>query len=226
MSLVLVIGNKTYSSWSLRPWLAARHAGLAFREINVPLDTPDTQPLIRTWSPAGKVPCLADGTVRVWDSLAIIEYLAEKAPTLWPADAALRAEARSISAEMHAGFQAMRGHLPINLQRPPATRALTPAVEKDITRVQAIWTSCRERFASAGPWLFGTFSAADAMFAPVATRFRTYGVPMPSLVAAYVDTVYADPHFRAWQADAFTETQVLAVDEVDWPQAPRMKAPA
>ena len=207
--LQLVIGNKNFSSWSLRPWLLLKQAGLPFREIPVRLRQADTKAQILAHSPSGKVPALIDGDLTVWDSLAICEYLAEKASLnhvdLWPADPKARAEARSVSAEMHSGFAALRQHMSMEVAASRPGEGQTPEVLADIARIAALWTSCRERFAAAGPFLFGDFSVADAMYAPVAFRFHTYGVELPPLAAAYRDTLLALPAMQEWAASARAE---------------------
>ncbi|MBP7488928.1 MAG: glutathione S-transferase family protein [Azospira sp.] len=205
----LVIGNKNFSSWSLRPWLLLKQAGLPFREIPVHLRQADTKAQILAHSPSGKVPALIDGDLTVWDSLAICEYLAEKASLnhvdLWPADPKARAEARSVSAEMHSGFAALRQQMSMEVAASRPGEGQTPEVLADIARIAALWTSSRERFAAAGPFLFGDFSVADAMYAPVAFRFHTYGVELPPLAAAYRDTLLALPAMREWAAGARAE---------------------
>lgn len=207
--LQLVIGNKNFSSWSLRPWLLLKQAGLPFREIPVRLRQVDTKAQILAHSPSGKVPALIDGDLTVWDSLAICEYLAEKASLnhvdLWPADPKARAEARSVSAEMHSGFAALRQHMSMEVAASRPGEGQTPEVLADIARIAALWTSCRERFAAAGSFLFGDFSVADAMYAPVAFRFHTYGVELPPLAAAYRDTLLALPAMQEWAAGARAE---------------------
>lgn len=207
--LQLVIGNKNFSSWSLRPWLLLKQAGLPFREIPVRLRQADTKAQILAHSPSGKVPALIDGDLTVWDSLAICEYLAEKASLnhvdLWPADPKARAEARSVSAEMHSGFAALRQYMSMEVAASRPGEGQTPEVLADIARIAALWTSCRERFAAAGPFLFGDFSVADAMYAPVAFRFHTYGVELPPLAAAYRDTLLALPAMQEWAAGARAE---------------------
>lgn len=207
--LQLVIGNKNFSSWSLRPWLLLKQAGLPFREIPVRLRQADTKAQILAHSPSGKVPALIDGDLTVWDSLAICEYLAEKASLnhvdLWPADPKARAEARSVSAEMHSGFAALRQHMSMEVAASRPGEGQTPEVLADIARIAALWTSCRERFAAAGSFLFGDFSVADAMYAPVAFRFHTYGVELPPLAAAYRDTLLALPAMQEWAAGARAE---------------------
>ena len=205
----LVIGNKNYSSWSLRPWLAARHAGIEFDEIRIALDTPETAAQLQQYSPSTKVPVWREGEFVAWDSLAICEYLAERAPMLWSADAIARAMARSASAEMHSGFTALRAHMTMNARARGRHVPITPELAAEIDRIEAIWTDCRRRFGAGGPWLFGAFSIADAMFAPVALRFVTYGVSRPGVVDDYVATLMADPHLQAWIADAEREPEVL-----------------
>src|SRR5499433_449896 len=178
MALKLIIGNKNYSSWSLRPWIAMKVAGIAFDEEVISLDAKDFKSRVTKISGTGKVPALADGKVQVWESLAILEYLAEKHPDarLWPADAAARAHARAIAAEMHAGFVPLRRHCPMNFWRPVKRRELTDEVAADVARIDAMWTDCRRRFGAGGPFLFGAFSAADAIYAPMVSRLHTYGI--------------------------------------------------
>ena len=205
----LVIGNKNYSSWSLRPWLAARHAGIEFDEVRVGLYTPEGAAQLQQLSPSGKAPVWREGELAVWDSLAICEYLAEQSPALWPADAIARAVARSVSAEMHSGFTALRTHMTMNARARGRRVAVTPEIAAEIDRIETIWTDCRRRFGAGGPWLFGAFSIADAMFAPVALRFVPYGVSRPGVVDDYVATLMADQHLQAWIADAERESEVL-----------------
>lgn len=208
----LMIGDKAYSSWSLRPWLLMRQVGLAFEEVRVRLRRPESKTEIEQHSPSGKVPALLVGDRVVWDSLAILEFLAERHPELgiWPAEAAARAEARSVSAEMHAGFQALRSEMPMDfLARQPDGRT-SDAVEADIRRIVCIWTGLRRRHAAAGPFLFGAFSAADAMYAPVVSRFTTYGVDTSSFgddgeATRYADTVMRLPALVAWGEGAAEE---------------------
>lgn len=210
----LVIGNKNYSSWSLRPWLALRKAGIPFDEVKVLLDKPDTKERILKHTPAGKVPALVVDGHTVWDSLAICEWAAERKPDLWPKDPTDRAHARSISAEMHSGFQALRGAMPMNIRATGRNVPITPEIAADIARILDIWSGCRAMHDKNGPWLFGQFSIADAMFAPVATRLRTYGVDLDETAAAYIDTLYADPDFKDWMAEALTEEDMLRIEEV------------
>ena len=209
--LVLFVGNKNLSSWSLRPYLALSHAGAAFETVVVRLDVPGTRDRILAVSPSGRVPSLRDGEVLVWDSLAICEHVAERFPEakLWPEDVARRAHARSVSAEMHAGFADLRREMPMNIVL-RTTKAPSAEVARDIARVQEIWTECRERYGAAGPFLFGAFSVADAMYAPVVTRFETYGVSVGAPVRAYMDAVQALPAMRAWATDAAEEVKGAA----------------
>jgi len=208
--LVIVIGNKNYSSWSLRPWLALKATGAPFGEVMVGLRQPETKARILAHSPAGKVPVLKHGDLLVWESLAICEYLAEAFPAagLWPADPRARAVARAVATEMHAGFAGLRRDLPMDIHRMSRTPGVAAEDAKaDIARVQQIWQDCRGRFGAGdgeagGPYLFGRFSIADCMYAPVATRFRTYNVALDPVSAAYVDAIYADPAMREWIAAA------------------------
>ena len=209
MALKLVIGNKNYSSWSMRPWVALRASNIAFTEIFIPLYTGDAdKQRILDFTHSGKVPCLIDGDVTVWDSLAIIEYLAERFPEarLWPEDRASRAHARSISAEMHSGFAALRNECGMNLHRPVSAIALSADAKADIARVQQIWTECRQRYGKSGPFLFGAFGGADAMFAPVVHRFRTYAIAAAPEAQNYMDTMMALPAFAEWTAAGLAET--------------------
>ncbi|MGE5387125.1 MAG: glutathione S-transferase family protein [Betaproteobacteria bacterium] len=217
MERQLIIGNKNYSSWSLRAWLALVKTGLPFEEILVPLSVPGTRQQLLSLSPAGKVPALREGGVVIWDSLAIIERLAEASPGLWPKDGLARAIARSVSAEMHSGFAALRTAMPMNCRATGRHVKADEDVRRDIERIQAIWSDCRERFGKNGPWLFGDFSAADAMYAPVVSRFHTYGVETSPVVAAYMQTVLDDPDMQRWYADAKTEAATIGVSEVGIP---------
>lgn len=207
--LTLIIGNKNYSSWSMRPWLLLRQAGIPFDEVRIPLYVPGSEIDLAKWSPSGKVPALHDGEIRVWDSLAICEYLAERFPDkpLWPDDAAARAVARSVSAEMHAGFGALREHMSMNIRARYPGQGRTPDCLADIERILAIWTDCRARFGGGGDFLFGRFGIADAMFAPVVLRFETYGVALEGAARDYADAVLALPALQAWVADAVAETE-------------------
>jgi glutathione S-transferase len=198
----LVIGNKNYSSWSLRPWIALRAFDLPFTEEVVFLDKPDTQERIRRFNPAGKVPCLVDGAVTVWDSLAILEYLAEKQPKLWPADAAQRARARSVAAEMHSGFPALRNGMSMNVRHRFPGKGRSPDVDAEIQRIETIWKDAK-------PFLFGAFCAADAMYAPVVLRFRTYEPPLSKGSRAYMDAMLALPAMKEWIAAAEREGNAI-----------------
>ena len=210
MTLTLVIGNKNYSSWSMRPWLALRASGIPFEEVFIPLytDNPADKQRILSFSRAGKVPALIDGDITVWDSLAIIEYLAERFPDrkLWPEDRAMRAHARSISAEMHSGFMPLRNECGMNLHRPVGPIALSADAKANIARVDEIWRECRQRYGKGGPFLFGAFTAADAMYAPVVHRFRTYAVEVGGEAKAYMETMMALPAFREWTEAGLAET--------------------
>ncbi|MEW6258241.1 MAG: glutathione S-transferase family protein [Pseudomonadota bacterium] len=225
--LTLLIGNKNYSSWSLRAWLALKGADIAFEERLIPFGSPAFTTALEGLGSPMRVPLLLDGGVPVWDSLAIIEHVAERYPDkpIWPGGREARALARAISAEMHSGFPRLRAHFPMNLWRPAESRAYGPEVGAEIDRVCAIWEQARTRFGADGPYLFGRFSAADAMYAPVATRLRTYGVPLAPQAHAYVEAIHADPHFAAWKAEALKEPWVEPHDEPDWPEVKRVSAP-
>lgn len=204
--LTLVIGNKNLSTWSLRPWLMLKHLGLEFEEIRLTLDTPQFKSAIARYSAAGRVPVLLDGDVTVWDSLAIIEYVNERCQGKgWPADRARRAHARAISAEMHSGFAALRECWPMKAAEQDQGRPLTSAAANDVKRIERIWLQCREQYASLGPWLFGEYSSADAMYAPVALRFNTYGTGLSAATDAYVKQTLSDEHLREWLQEAKRE---------------------
>jgi glutathione S-transferase len=205
MTRTLYIGNKNYSSWSLRPWLCLRWAGIAFEEREVRLDQPGygRQAIdeILKVSPNGRVPCLhADGHT-IWDSLAIAEWAAEEKPNagLWPPDRPTRAHARSVVAEMHAGFASLRRDLSMNIRRRVAVSNWPVETRADIDRIDAMWSDLRTRYGKAGPWLFGARTIADAFYAPVATRMRTYGVTLSPPAQSFCEAVFADPDFRAWE---------------------------
>ena len=211
--LKLVIGNKNYSSWSMRPWLALRANNIPFEEVFIPLYTDQTdKDRILSFSKAGKVPTLIDGDVTVWDSLAIIEYLAERFPEakLWPAVRAARAHARAISAEMHSGFMPLRNECGMNLHRPIRAVALSDDARANVARIQEIWADCHARYGKQGPFLFGAFSAADAMYAPVVHRFRTYAIQVEAEAQHYVDAMMALPAFAEWTRDGTAETLRIA----------------
>jgi len=199
--MLLVIGNKNYSSWSLRPWLAMQVLELAFDEKRIPLYGPAAKGEILKHSPSGKVPCLVDGSLAIWDSLAILEYLAERHPQLWPADAAERARARSISAEMHSGFANLRNHMGMNVRKRYPGRGRTPEVLEEIKRIDALWSQAK------GPFLFGAFGAADAMYAPVVLRFRTYEVRVSN--REYAEAMLALPAMREWIEAAEREPETI-----------------
>ena len=211
----LVIGNKNYSSWSLRPWLVLREAGIPFEEETIRFGDPDFNERVRRYSPAGRVPVLVDGDLTIWDSLAIAEYLAEKFPEkkLWPEARAARAHARSICAEMHAGFGHLRGRMPMNCEAALPLGALEVVVLRDIERVTEIWRDARASFGAEGPFLFGRFSIADAYFAPVVWRFTTYATPLPPQAQAYVETMTNLASMKAWLAAARTENEFVDFDE-------------
>jgi glutathione S-transferase len=229
-AFTLVIANKNYSSWSLRGWLALKHVGVPFQEVVVPLRQPDTRATILRYSPSGKAPCLIHRTngetVTVWESLAIGEYLAEQFPTagLWPADAAARAHARSIAHEMHGGFVPLRRAMPMNIRLSLPGYGMADGVQEDINRIEAIWRETRNRFGAGGALLFGSFTMADAMFAPVALRFRSYGVPLGDDATAYMNALLAMPAMKDWMAAAESEPWMIPdfeKDGVNGPAAPK-----
>lgn len=203
----LILGNKNYSSWSMRAGVVAYHLGLDADEVVIPLDQPETKAAIAEHSPSGLVPVLKRDGLCVWDSLAISETLAEAFPDagLWPAAADARAVARAVSAEMHSGFQALRMNMAMNIRASLPGRGRTPEVADDVARIAAIWRDCRARFGAGGPFLFGGFGIADAMYAPVATRFRTYGVALDAVGEAYSEALFAHPAIARWCADAAAE---------------------
>ena len=211
----LLIGNMNYSSWSMRPWLLLTQLQIPFEEEKLSFNDPDFKMRVLAVSPVGKVPVLMDGDVVIWDSLAIAEYLAEKFPErgIWPRAPQARARARSICAEMHAGFGALRDRLPMNCELRLQNVAFERTVKRDIARIVASWTDCRHRFGDGGPFLFGAFSAADAYYAPVVRRFLGFGVAVPQLVADYMAAVDALPAMRAWMAAALGEHDYVAMDE-------------
>jgi glutathione S-transferase len=223
MSLTLVIGNKNYSSWSLRPWIAMKAAGISFKEIVIPLYEFGSPEEILKYSPAGKVPILIDGDETVWDSLAILEHLAERFPgaNLWPADPRARSLARVVSAEMHAGFQALRQHCTMNLWLPPKPRPQPDEVLANVRRIDALWSDCRSRFGQkaefGGPFLFGNFGNADAMYVPVVARFHSYGLAVSATARTYMDAVMALPAWREWVDAAMKEPWIMRHNEPDWP---------
>jgi len=216
MSLTLVIGNKNYSSWSLRPWLAMKQAGVAFNETSIVLNRPDSTEKILRYSPSGRVPCLIDGELTVFDSLAICEYINEKltekehSGSLWPRDAKARARARSVTSEMHSGFVALRTHMTMDIRSRKSDKGKAALersdVAADVARIQSVWSECLEQ---GGPMLFGSFSIADAFYAPVVTRFTTYGVKLSPLLAAYSENILALPAMQQWIAAAKAETETI-----------------
>jgi len=206
----LVIGDKNKSSWSLRPWLVMKRLGLAFEETKILLDRPETAAQIAQYSQAGKVPVLVDGDLTVWDSLAIIEYVADRFPEVpvWPADAKMRGWARAVAAEMHSGFATLRTLWPMDFIREGARTEMSDSLRRDIDRIDTIWRDCRAAHEADGPFLFGEFSAADAMYAPVVSRFRTYRGPSgDAAVDAYCETIWSKPEMREWGAEALAETR-------------------
>ncbi|MBS7540871.1 glutathione S-transferase family protein [Ancylobacter lacus] len=224
MALKLIIGNKNYSSWSLRPWLALTAAGIPFEEELVLLDTPEFVERVRPYSPTLRVPILIDGDAVVWESIAIIEHIAERFPQagIWPADPVARARARSQATEMHGGFSGIRSAFPMNLWRPVAPHPVPERAQRDLDAITAGWRTARERFGAGGDFLFGAFGGVDAMYAPIATRIRTYGLPVDPVSAAYVEAIHAHPAFRAWYDAALQETALVADDEIDWPVVKRI----
>jgi len=211
----LIIGNKNYSSWSLRPWLLMKQSELVFQEIRVPLYLAGSKEALRKYGPSGKVPVLMDGAITIWDSLAICEYLAERHPELrlWPDDIAQRAVARSISAEMHSGFTPLRSHMSMNCRGSFPGIGRTVEVAADIERIQRIWTDCRERFGTTGPFLFGSFGVADAMYAPVVLRFRTYAVQLSPVAQQYANAILELAALQEWVAAARVESEVIPAFE-------------
>jgi glutathione S-transferase len=207
MDMTLVVGSKTFSSWSLRPWLLLKQANIPFSELVIPLNQVSTRERIRQYSPSGRIPVLIHGKVHVWDSLAIAEYLNEQFPSkdLWPAKSEERALARSVSSEMHSGFASMRQQMSMNVTKRLATPALTDDTQSDLKRVFEIWNDCLAR--SGGPFLFGKFSIADAMYAPVTTRMTTYAIPLTGAIEAYVQTIATLPAMQEWVRAAMSESE-------------------
>ena len=207
MPLKLILANKAYSSWSLRPWILLAHFRIPFEEVVIPMDEPETRANMLKYAPTGKCPSLHDGKTAVWESLAIIEYVAETHPekAIWPRAKAARAHARSLANEMHAGFGALRQACPTNFRRPVRAIAVSEEVRADVARIEEAWAHARETFGTAGPYLFGRFSAADAMFAPVVNRFHVYDIPVSKPSRAYMETIMALPAWKAWIAAAEAE---------------------
>jgi glutathione S-transferase len=211
----IYIGNKNYSSWSLRGWLMLKHTGAAFDDVVIPLSEPSTRATILRHSPSGKVPALRHGDHLVWDSLAIGEYLAELYPSarLWPEEMKARSVARAVSAEMHAGFAPLRTHLPMNMRSSFPDRGVTPEAQADINRVTALWRDCRSRLGAGGEFLFGHFTIADAMYAPVVSRFRTYKIALEEEAQRYADAIWALPALQEWFAAARNEPMIIEAAE-------------
>jgi glutathione S-transferase len=212
--LLLTIGNKNYYSWSLRPWILLKHLGLAFSERLLPLDTPEFTRGVGAVSPTRRVPVLNHGDLVIWDSLAICEYACELAGRGWPGERAARATARSVCAEMHAGFTILRSQWPMNARATGRSTAPNPERHSEIARIEQLWNDCRTRFGANGPWLFGEYSVADAMYAPVVLRFRTYGARVTEASSAYMQTVLADEYMRDWLEAAAAESPVLEASEI------------
>jgi glutathione S-transferase len=212
--LTLIIGNRNYSSWSLRAWLFMRHAGLAFAESVIALDTPGVREELDRYSPSGRVPVLRHGKLCVWDSLAICEYAAELSGKGWPKDTEARAVARAVCAEMHSGFSTLRSLWPMNARARNRRTAITAALEADIERIDEVWNDCRVRFGAGGPWLFGEYSVADAMYAPVVLRFNTYGARISQTARWYMASVLEDAALQEWLQGAKQEPWTIAADEV------------
>ena len=205
--LKLVIANKLYSSWSLRPWMVLRAAGIPFEEIQIPLRRDDSKARVLEHSPSGKVPALIDGDQVIWESLAIIEYLAESHPgtAIWPENRAARAHARAVSSEMHSGFQALRAGCPMNLGARFKAPEMTDAMSACVSRIEEIWADTLARFGGEGPYLYGAFSAADAMYAPVASRLETYQIPVSAGSRTYMNAIFAHRAFQDWRTAALAE---------------------
>lgn len=213
-ALTLVIGTRNYSSWSLRPWLLLRHLGLPFVERSFELDSAEFRSEVPKLSPTGQVPVLMHGELRVWESLAICEYVSELAGGRgWPAGPPERAQARALAAEMHAGFTALRSACPMNARATGRRVALTPPLARDLRRIDAIWSGCRREHDALGPYLFGKFSATDAMFAPVVLRIRSYGLPLSGLASRYQENMLSDAHLCEWIRAAEQESTVLPHEE-------------
>lgn len=203
--MTLVIGTKRFSSWSLRPWLAARMAGIAFDEVVIALRQAETKAEILKYSPSGKVPCLIFDQLSIWDSLAICEYLAEMHPTLWPESREARATARAVAAEMHSGFPALRNACSMEMCAVTPLDVVPPEVAVDIARITTVWNQCRSRFGAGGPFLFGRFSIADAMYAPVVSRFTTFAIALDPVAQAYCDAIWSLPPMQEWKQAACGE---------------------
>jgi glutathione S-transferase len=216
MGLTLTIANKAYSSWSFRPWILMRHFAIPFDEVVIPLAQEDTRAKILRYSPSGKCPVLRDGDVAIWDSLAIIEYLAELHPemAIWPRGQKARGQARSLAAEMHSGFKALRGWLPMNMRRKVKRRGLSPDANADLVRIEQAFKEARDEFGQAGLFLFGDFSAADAMFAPVVNRLYVYDVEVTGRTRAYMDAIMTLPAWQEWSTQAQAEPWTIDKYEI------------
>ncbi len=212
----LVIGNKNYSSWSLRPWIAMKQIGLTFEEIVIPMAMPGTKTEMQKYAPTGLVPVLIDGETAVFETIAILEYLNDKFPDakLWPKDIATRAHARSIAAEMHGGFAALRRDCPMNIRRPVKKHIVSPEAQKHAERIDALWTDARMRYGKGGPFLFGHFTNADAMYAPVINRFHVYDLPRSKSAQAYMDAMMALPAWQEWEKASRAESWVIESSEI------------
>ena len=212
----LIIGNKNYSSWSMRPWIAMKQIGLAFEEVVIPMNQPETRARMLEHSPTGLVPTLIDGDVTIFETIAILEYLNDRHPDagLWPRDIGVRAHARAISAEMHAGFAALRRDCPMNIRRPVRKHLPSPEGLAQAQRVDALWTDARRRYGAGGPFLFGSFTAADAMYAPVVNRLHTYDVPRSPTAQAYMEAIMALPAWKEGEAASRAEPWVIDKSEV------------
>ena len=215
--LILVIGNKNYSSWSLRPWLLMKEFNIEFNEMRVALYTDDTTEKLSLYQSDHKVPILLDGDLQIWDSLAILEYVSEKyaQSNAWPADSDARAVARSISAEMHSGFMHIRNDMPMNCRAAYSHIKISSAVTTEIKRIESIWQTCRSKYANQGQWLFGQYSIADAMFAPIVLRFNSYGVKLKGLAQQYMTNVLQQPHIIQWIKDGIKEKEIIAAGEIE-----------
>jgi glutathione S-transferase len=211
---LLIVGNKNYSSWSLRPWLLMKHLGLGFAERLVPLHTPEFARDVGAVSPTRRVPVLEHGSLVIWDSLAICEYACELAGRGWPREREARAVARAVSAEMHSGFSMLRSQWPMNARAEGRRTAASAERAAEIARIEQLWSDCRQRFGADGPWLFGEYSVADAMYAPVVLRFRTYGAQLRDSSRAYVATVLEDAPMREWLAAARAESWIIEASEL------------
>jgi glutathione S-transferase len=215
--LLLIIGNKNYSSWSLRPWILMTQLGVPFKEHLIQLDTPEFKDEVAKFAPSGRVPVLRDGELTVWDSLAICEYIAEKTGKGWPEDKRARAVARSVCAEMHSGFTNLRMEWPMNARARNRRTPITPGLEADIDRIEEIWIDCRRRFGASGPWLFGEYSIADAMYAPVVLRFNTYMAQVCETARWYIATALESPALQSWVRAAKEEPWVIEYSELGRP---------